>query len=83
MLHGSDRRSARAWRACEHRTRMPVRVGWSEQVEGLTGRRLVRVLCAGFLARIVGPPALQRGRIALSARWFAQVPRRDEIYGAR
>jgi len=56
---------------------------WSEQVEGLTGRRLVRVLCAGFLARIVGPPALQRGRIALSARWFAQVPRRDEIYGAR
>ena len=29
------------------------------------------------------PPALQRGRIALSARWFAQVPRRDEIYGAR
>ena len=46
---------------------MPVRVGWSEQVEGLTGRRLVRVLCAGFLARIVGPAALQRGRIALSA----------------
>ena len=41
------------WRVCEHRTRMPLRVGWSEQAEGLTGRRLVRVLCAGSLARIV------------------------------
>ena len=27
---------------------MSVRVGWSDQAEGLTRRRLVRVLCAGF-----------------------------------
>ena len=27
--------------------------------------------------------ALRRGRIALSARWFAQVLRRDELYGTR
>ena len=42
--------------------------------------RLLRLAASSASAT---PPALQRGRIALSARWFAQVPRRDEIYGAR
>eukprot|EP00966_Prymnesium_polylepis_P065334 1516719-Prymnesium_polylepis.1 len=62
---------------------MPVRVGWSDQAEGLTQRRVVRVLCAGFLVRIVGPQAVQRGRIALSARWLRRYLRCDELYGAR
>ena len=38
--------------------------------------------CSGAYG-VCAHPALRRGRIALSARWFAQVLRRDELYGTR
>ena len=64
-------------------SKLPVRVGWSGQAERLTRGRLARDLCAGSRARIVGPAAVQRGRIALSARWLRRYLRRHELYGTR